>query len=625
MSRPLRETEDTATWRGQLRAIGTLLPLLWPRERKGLRTRVLVAAGLLIAAKLTNVYVPFFYKDVVDALAPGDDKLLLIPVALIAGYGLARIGALAFGELRDIIFINVAQHAIRVAALSTFRHLHRLSLRFHLDRQMGGLSRSIERGTKAIQFLLEYLAFHILPTLFEIGLVCTILLINYDWWIAAITFTTVVSYITFTLLVTEWRGKFRREMNVTDNEAMTKAVDSLLNYETVKYFSNEEHEARRFDKSLGRYEKAAVKSASTLSLLEIGQNATIGLGLIAVMLIAAKGVVNGSMTVGDLVLVNTFLIQLYQPLGFLGFVYRQIKQSLIDMEKMFELTDIEAEVSDPPGAPALAIPQGEVVFDRVSFGYDPRRQILFDVSFRVPPGHTVAIAGPSGAGKSTISRLLFRFYDVTGGAIRIDGQDIRAITQDSLRRSIGIVPQDTVLFNDTVLYNIRYGRPDATDEEVFEAARLARIHEFVLAMPDGYKTVVGERGLKLSGGEKQRVAIARTILKGSRIMLFDEATSALDSKTEREIQASLREVSANRTTLMIAHRLSTIIHADEILVLDKGRIVERGRHGDLLAQGGQYAAMWARQQEAAVHEEALFSALVDGVAKVKPELVPAGE
>jgi len=625
MSRPIRETDDKATWRGQIKAIGALLPLLWPRDRKGLRIRVVIAIALLVAAKLTTVYVPFFYKGVVDSLAPEDGKLLAIPVALIAGYGFARIGALAFGELRDIIFINVAQHAIRVAALQTFRHLHRLSLRFHLDRQMGGLSRSIERGTKAIQFLLEYLSFHILPTLFEIALVCTILLINYDWWIAAITFTTVVSYITFTLVVTEWRSKFRREMNVTDNEAMTKAVDSLLNYETVKYFSNEEHEARRFDGSLGRYEHAAVKSASTLSMLEIGQNATIGLGLIAVMIIAARGVVDGSMTVGDLVLVNTFLIQLYQPLGFLGFVYRQIKQSLIDMEKMFELTDIVAEVSDQPNAPALAIPQGELVFDRVNFGYDPRRQILFDVSFRVPPGHTVAIVGPSGAGKSTISRLLFRFYDVTGGGIRIDGQDVRSVTQDSLRRAIGIVPQDTVLFNDTVLYNIRYGRPDATDEEVFEAARLARIHEFVIAMPDGYKTVVGERGLKLSGGEKQRVAIARTILKGPRIMLFDEATSALDSKTEREIQASLREVSANRTTLMIAHRLSTIIHADEILVLDKGRIIERGRHGDLLAQGGQYAAMWARQQEAAVHEQALVSAIADGLAKVKPDLVPAGD
>ncbi|WP_456297685.1 ABCB family ABC transporter ATP-binding protein/permease [Elstera litoralis] len=501
----------------------------------------------------------------------------------------------AFGEMRDAVFAKVAQRAIRRVGLDTFKHLHALSLRFHLDRQTGGLSRAIERGTKGIEFLLQFMLFNVLPTLLEIALVCGILWNLYSIEYAAITFVTIIGYIVFTIVLTEWRTKYRREMNDRDSEATTKAVDSLLNYETVKYFGNELHEASRFDHALQAYEKAAVRSQVSLSALNVGQGTIIAIGLIAVMSMTAQGVADGSMTVGDLVLVNTFLIQLYMPLNFLGFVYRQIRQSLTDMEQMFSLLRVEREVADTEGAPPLAVNGGEVTFDAVDFGYDSRRPILHGVSFTIPAGKTLAVVGSSGAGKSTLSRLLYRFYDVTSGAIRIDGQDIRAVSQASLRKIIGIVPQDTVLFNDTIYYNILYGRPDATPAEVEEAARLARIHDFILSLPDGYQSKVGERGLKLSGGEKQRVAIARVILKRARLLIFDEATSALDTKTEKQIQESLDQVSEDRTTLIIAHRLSTVIGADEILVLDKGEVAERGSHAELLAQNGRYARMWQQQ------------------------------
>ena len=584
--------------RNDLRTLRTLLPYLWPAGEPGLRIRVLVAMVLLALAKITNVGVPIFYKLAVDALSTGAAQILAVPVALLIGYGLARVMAQTFGELRDAVFAKVAQRAIRQAGLKAFKHLHRLSLRFHMDRKTGGVSRAIERGTKGIEFLLTFMLFNIIPTLLEIGLVCAVLWNLYGVWFALVIFVTMAAYITWTLTITEWRIKFRRIMNETDSEANTKAIDSLLNFETVKYFGNEEHEANRFDASLRGYERAAVKSKTTLSYLNIGQGAIIAIGVTLSMLMAGAGVVGGTMTIGDFVLVNAYLIQLFLPLNFLGFVYREIKRSLTDMETMFELMEENAEVKDSPGAKPLTLGGGEVVFENVSFAYDSRRPVLKDVSFAVRPGQSVAIVGQSGAGKSTISRLLFRFYDVTGGRVLIDGQDIRDVTQKRVRAAIGMVPQDTVLFNDTIYYNIAYGQPGATPSEIEDAARLARIHDFIMSLPDGYSSTVGERGLKLSGGEKQRVAIARTILKNPRIMLFDEATSAMDSHTEQEILASLKEVSAERTTLTIAHRLSTVIEADEILVLDAGRIVERGHHAALLDQGGIYAGMWARQQEA---------------------------
>ncbi|MDP3159522.1 MAG: ABC transporter ATP-binding protein/permease [Reyranella sp.] len=576
---------------------------LWPKGEIGLRSRVVIAMVLLILAKVTNVYVPILYKHAVDALGEPTAQAVAVPIALILAYGVARVLAQAFGEVRDAIFAPVSQRAIRNLALEVFRHLHALSLRYHLERQTGGLSRVIERGTQGMEFLIRFTTFNILPTLFEIVLVGGILWTLYDWRFMAVTLGAVTTYILFSVVLSEWRIKFVRRMNDADTDANAKAIDSLLNYETVKYFGNEPHEARRYDVGRRRYETAAIRSSRTLSLLNIGQGAIIAVGLVAVMSMAGYGVIHGTMTLGDFVAVNAFLIQLYVPLNMLGFAYREIRSALVNMEKMFGLLDVDAEIADRPGAPALAVAGGEIVFDHVDFHYEKARPILHDVSFRVPAGKTVAIVGSSGAGKSTVSRILFRFYDVASGSVKIDGQDIRAVQQASLRAAIGVVPQDTVLFNDTIYYNIAYGRPEASREEVEQAARLARIHDFIVALPQGYEATVGERGLKLSGGEKQRVAIARTILKNPRILLFDEATSALDTRTEQEIQRSLEEVSRGRTTVVIAHRLSTVINADEIVVLDRGRVVERGRHGDLLALGGLYADMWSRQQEAAAEAE----------------------
>ncbi len=588
----------------ELRALKSLAPYLWPRESSELRVRVVLAVVFLLAGKLVNIYVPWLYKQAVDALTPGS-AVVAVPVALIIAYGLARVMSQGFNELRNAVFAKVSQRAVRRLALTAFRHVHALSLRFHLERRTGGLSRAVERGVAGIDFLLSFMLFNVVPTVFEILLVCAILWRLFDWTFAAVTLATIILYITFTFSITDWRVRFRREMNERNSEANTKAVDGMLNFETVKYFANEEHEVLRYDAALQAYERAAVKSETTLTWLNLGQGTIIATGLVAIMIRAGQGVAAAEMTVGDFVLVNAYLIQLYTPLNFLGMVYRNIKQSLTDLEQMMALLAVKPEIEDRPGAPALVVGRGAVGFHRVSFRYDPRRPILSDVDFRIPPGAKIAIVGPSGAGKSTIARLLFRFYEVDAGAIEIDGQDIYDVTQESLRRAIGVVPQDTVLFNDTIFYNIAYGRPGAPRADVEDAARHAHIHDFIMGLPDGYQTMVGERGLKLSGGEKQRVAIARVILKAPKMLVFDEATSALDTKTEREIQASLAEISADRTTLVIAHRLSTIVDAHEILVLDGGRIVERGHHRELLARGGVYALMWARQQEAERREAAL--------------------
>ena len=605
--------------RSDLKTLRTLIPYLWPKDATEMRFRVLIALIFLALAKSISAGAPILYKLVIDAISNNQTTIIVVPIGIIVSYGLARTLSLAFGEFRDAVFAKVAQRAIRKAGLKTFRHLHNLAMRFHLDRQTGGLSRAVERGTKGIDFLLNFMLFNVIPTLLEIILVCAIMWGLFNIWYALVTFITVGIYIFWTIAVTEWRLKYRRQMNKMDGEANTKAIDSLLNYETVKYFGNEEHEARRFDRALRSYEKSAIKSKVSLSLLNVGQGAVISIGMTALMIMAGFDVQDKTMTIGDFVLVNTYLIQLFLPLNFLGFVYREIKQSLTDMDDMFSLLEKETEIEDLPDAPDLNLKGGEVVFENISFHYKPERSILKNVSLRVTPGRTVAIVGSSGAGKSTISRLLYRFYDVTDGRILLDGQDIRKVKQSTVRAAIGIVPQDTVLFNDTIYYNILYGRPSATPSEVEEAARLAAIHNFIINSPEGYNTRVGERGLKLSGGEKQRVAIARTILKNPKILIFDEATSALDSHTEREIQQSLREVSTNRTAIVIAHRLSTVIDADEIIVLEKGSIIEKGTHSNLLQKAGPYASMWERQQEDEKAKEALQRNLdIDTVVTQKP-------
>jgi ATP-binding cassette subfamily B protein len=589
-TRPSTESPPAAAAGGDWGTIRRLLPYLWTY-----RWRVGAALTCLVVAKVANVGVPLLLKEIVDRL-DRESALMAVPLALLVAYGLLRLSTTLFTELREFLFAKVTQRAVRTIALEVFQHLHALSLRFHLARQTGGLTRDVERGTRGISTLIGYTLFSILPTLVEIGLVSTILATRYDWTFIAITLTALTLYVVATVAITEWRTNFRRQMNELDSKANTRAIDSLLNYETVKYFGNEQFEARRYDESMQRWEVAAVKSQTSLSLLNVSQSAIIAVAVTLIMWRATVGVVDRTMTVGDLVLVNAFMIQVYIPLNFLGVIYREIKQATADMERMFALAAENTEVADAPGAPPLPPGSGAVRFDRVDFSYEPNRQILFGVSFAIPPGRTVAVVGPSGSGKSTLARLLFRFYDVGGGSVAIDGRDLRDVQQASVRAAIGIVPQDTVLFNDSIEYNIAYGRPGASREEIEHAARLAQIHDFIVSLPEGYGTPVGERGLKLSGGEKQRVAIARAILKNPRILIFDEATSALDSKSEKAIQAELKRIAENRTTLVIAHRLSTIVDADEILVLDGGRIVERGRHAALLDAAGTYARMWQLQQ-----------------------------
>ncbi|MBL8498915.1 ABC transporter ATP-binding protein/permease [Nitrosomonas sp. JL21] len=588
--RPTR-LEKPAPVRNGLKTMATLLPYLWE-----FKIRVILALSLLILAKLANVSVPLVLKEIVDALDQPRAALTL-PVFLLISYGVLRLCSTLFGELRDAVFAKVTQRAIRRVANTVFTHLHSLSLRFHLERQTGGVSRDIERGTRGISFLLNFMLFNILPTLLEIGLVLAILINQYDPWFSVIILLTLLAYIALTLIVTEWRMIFRRTMNNMDSKANTQAIDSLLNYETVKYFSNEAWEAQRYDTHLQSWEKAAVRNQTSLATLNAGQSAIIAVGVTLLMLLAADKVIAGSMSLGDLVLINAFMLQLYMPLHFLGFVYREIKHSLADMERMFTLLDEHREIQDIPDARILDARNATIRFSHVNFGYESNRQILFDVSFDIPAGQNIAVVGHSGSGKSTLARLLFRFYDVQSGKILINDQDIRDVTQHSLRAAIGIVPQDTVLFNDTIYYNIAYGRPEATPEEVHAAAESAHIHDFIQSLPEQYETIVGERGLKLSGGEKQRVAIARTILKNPDILIFDEATSALDSKSEKRIQTELRRIALNRTTLTIAHRLSTIADADQILVMENGRIIERGNHSQLLAAHGVYTQMWELQQQ----------------------------
>ena len=587
-----QHTENTTETRRDWQTIGILMPYLWEY-----RARVILAMVFLVLAKLAGVTVPLVLKGIVDALDSTHNNPAILPLALLIGYGALRLASTLFNELRDLVFAKVAQRAIRNIALKVFRHLHSLALRFHLERQTGGMSRDIERGTRGMSFLLSFMLFNILPTLLEIALVAVILFVTYNAWFAIITTATIVIYIVYSLVVTEQRMAVRRVMNDMDSKANTRAIDSLINYETVKYFNNEDYEARRYDEHMATWEQASLKNQTSLSALNFGQGAIIAVGVTLLMMLASQGVVDGSMTMGDLVLVNAYLLQLFIPLNFLGFVYREIKHSLTDMEKMFSLLDKPQDIKDKSDAPPLRVGDGAVRFEHINFGYQTDRQILFDLDFEIPPGKKVAVVGASGTGKSTLSRLLFRFYDVNSGRILINGQDIREVSQQSLRAVIGIVPQDTVLFNDTIYYNIAYAKPDASRAEVIQAATMAHIHTFIESIPQGYETLVGERGLKLSGGEKQRIAIARTILKNPRILIFDEATSALDSHSEQAILTALAEVAANHTTLVIAHRLSTIVDADQILVMENGHVVERGTHSELLQQGTLYARMWALQQQ----------------------------
>jgi ATP-binding cassette subfamily B protein len=585
-------------WRDQMRVMGRVLKLLWPETDRGLKLRVLTAFALVGVAKVANVSVPILYKLVVDALSMAPNAVVTVPVVIVLGYGILRVVALATDEIRDWIFSKVQERALRLVSVSVLKHLHSLSLRFHLERQTGGLSRAIERGTDGIEFLVSYLVFHIAPILLEIVLVAGILWTYFNFGFAAVTFLVVVFYGIYTAGATQWRMKFRRAMNVQDSEANSRAIDSLLNFETVKYFGNEKHELERFDESKRDYVSAAIANQRALSLFNIGQSLILAIGVVIVMLMAAYGVTAGRMTIGDFVMVNAYLLQLYSPLNMLGWVYRVLRQSFTDIEQMYALLAERSEIVDKPGATALKPGPGRVAFHNVRFAYDERRPILNDVSFEIPAGKTVAVVGPTGGGKTTVARLLFRFYDPQSGSITIDSQDVRDVTQDSLRSAIGVVPQDTVLFNDSIRYNIAYGDVTAEPEKIEDAARRAQLSDFIAKLPDGYLTRVGERGLKLSGGEKQRVAIARVLMKNPEILIFDEATSSLDSRTEHEIQENLRQISAHRTTLVIAHRLSTVVDADEILVLDDGVIVERGTHQALLARGGTYAAMWERQQRA---------------------------
>ena len=607
--------EASADGGSMLATMRGLWPYIWPANRRDLQMRVMLAMVLLLAAKLATIAVPFTFKWATDALvgegtAPVAPSSWLVwvfaaPIVMTVAYGGTRILMAVLTQVRDGLFAKVAMNAVRRLAYRTFEHMHQLSLRFHLERKTGGLTRVLERGRNAIETIVRMVIMQLVPTIIELGLIVVVLLYQFDWRYVAVVLVTVTCYMVFTYLATEWRINIRRRMNDSDTDANVKAIDSLLNYETVKYFVAEEREARRYDRAMARYEEASVQAYVSLAVLNAGQAVIFTIGLAAVMVLCAVGIKDGTKTVGDFVMVNAMMIQLYQPLNFMGMVYREIKQAVIDIEKMFAILSRDPEIKDQPGAPALDVRAGSIRFENVTFAYEPDRPILKGISFEVPAGHTIAVVGPSGAGKSTISRLLFRFYDVTGGRILIDGQDIRDVTQNSLRQAIGVVPQDTVLFNDTIRYNIRYGRWEADDAEVEEAARMARIDEFIRRSPKGYETEVGERGLKLSGGEKQRVAIARTILKAPPILLLDEATSALDSHTERDIQDALDRVSQNRTTLVIAHRLSTIVGAEEIIVLDQGVIVERGTHAQLLRRGGLYASMWNRQREAEAAREKL--------------------
>ena len=607
---------------GHLTVLRELVPYIWPASRPDLRMRVVFALIALIIAKAITLLVPIAYKAMVDLLtgeATGKEitavGLAASPVFLIVAYGVGRVMMVVFGQFRDVWFTAVAQNAVRKLANRTFSHLHALSLRFHLERRTGGLNRVIERGVTGVDTIVRMAVLNSIPTAVELLMISGLVAYYFGWIYVVVVLVTVALYVAFTFWASERRIAIRRDMNDSDTEAHAKAVDSLLNYETVKYFGNEAHEARRFDASMARYEKAAIRTYTSLGWLNTGQAVIFTLGTVICMLLAARDVVSGTLTIGGFVMINAILMQLYLPLNFMGMVYREIKQGLIDIETMFALLHEPAEITDRPGAKPLRVTKGEIKFENVSFAYDPERQILKDVSFEVPAGKMVAIVGPSGAGKSTISRILFRFYELTSGRVLIDGQDIRDVTQASLRAAIGMVPQDTVLFNDTILYNIRYGRPEANNAQVREAARLAQIHDFIMTLPQGYDSLVGERGLKLSGGEKQRVAIARTILKSPPVLMLDEATSALDSHTEKEIQDALERVARERTSLVIAHRLSTVVHADNIIVLDHGAIVEQGTHLELLARGGLYASLWARQREADQARERLAQVAGD-------ELVP---